>query len=212
MSRSAYGHLQPGLAVAAGERPLPCWRLILLDVRPGTAPAEARDAVGRMLCMLDELSGGRVRDLAGQPREHEQASADHFAGLSTLIAFGRRFFDVELHEPPLTGLARPAFLSYLPRHTPLAGLAWSTAGDETRSGESDIALQLLAPREAAVDCAAVEIWKLVEDETLPFSIRASFAGFGRPDGRGWLDFHDGVSNLPAEQRTPRSRRDPTLRG
>jgi len=27
-----------------------------------------------------------------------------------------------------------------------------------------------------------------------------FTGFGRPDGRGWLGFHDGVSNLPAEQR------------
>ena len=42
--------------------------------------------------------------------------------------------------------------------------------------------------------------KLIADERLPLRVSASFGGFGRHDGRGWLDFHDGVSNLDANQR------------
>lgn len=61
-------------------------------------------------------------------------------------------------------------------------------------------VQLTADREAAVNAAAVEIWKAVVDDELPLTLRASYAGFGRLDGRGWLDFHDGVSNLQVDDR------------
>jgi deferrochelatase/peroxidase EfeB len=190
--------LQPGIAIAAGERPPPCWRLVLLNVKPGTTPAETCDAVARLTSMLDDLAAGRVRDLHGQPNPHAAATADQFAGLTTLLAFGRRLFDTEHHDPPLTTAARPVYLAYLPRDH-LGVLPWR--GDQaTRPGEADLALQLTAPREAAVHCAAVEIWKLLADEDLPIETTATFSGFGRPDGRGWLDFHDGVSNLPAGER------------
>jgi deferrochelatase/peroxidase EfeB len=77
-------------------------------------------------------------------------------------------------------------------------LRWAPGADA--AGEGDIAVQLTAPRQAAVNCAAVEIWKLVADRGLPLRPRASFDGFGRHDGRGWLEFHDGVSNLEGSQR------------
>ena len=47
----------------------------------------------------------------------------------------------------------------------------------------------------------MEVWKLIEDEGLPLVPVASFEGFGRPDGRGWLEFHDGVTNMASSQRT-----------
>ncbi|MEJ7785681.1 MAG: hypothetical protein WKF96_12825 [Solirubrobacteraceae bacterium] len=59
---------------------------------------------------------------------------------------------------------------------------------------------MTADSPAAVNCAAVEIWKLIVDEGLPLAPAASFDGFGRHDGRGWLEFHDGVSNLETDQR------------
>jgi len=51
-----------------------------------------------------------------------------------------------------------------------------------------------------VNAAAVELWKVVGDKALPLSIVASFSGFARLDGRGWLEFHDGVSNLQTDDR------------
>jgi deferrochelatase/peroxidase EfeB len=172
---------------------------VLLNVDAGTTAGEARVAIDRVLCMLDELAAGHARDLVGQPPAHAQASAEQFGGLTTLVAFGRRLFDARHHDPPLTRASRPAFLSYLPRDAAFARLPWAPEAVDG-SGEADLALQLTAPHEAAVHCAAVEVWKLIADQGLPFVITETFVGFGRPDGRGWLDFHDGVSNLPAEQR------------
>jgi Dyp-type peroxidase family len=61
-------------------------------------------------------------------------------------------------------------------------------------------LQFTADRVSAVNCAAVEVWKLITDADLPLEIVASYDGFGRHDGRGWLEFHDGVSNMHSSQR------------
>lgn len=46
----------------------------------------------------------------------------------------------------------------------------------------------------------MEIWQLLTDEALPFSVVDSFSGFARADGRGWLGFHDGVNNLRTDER------------
>lgn len=46
----------------------------------------------------------------------------------------------------------------------------------------------------------MEIWQLIADQALPFSVVDSFGGFGRTDGRGWLGFHDGVNNLRTDER------------
>jgi len=195
------GHLQQGIYLAAGERSPPCWRLMLLNVSSGAVAGDVHEGLAHILRMLADLGLGRVRELEGQPPEHARASADQFAGLATLVAFGRRLFDAERHDPQLTTAPRPPFLAYLPEGAALAGLPWSSRnGDAAPSGEADIALQLTAERQAGVNCGAVEVWKLIGDHDLPFVVSASFSGFGRHDGRGWLEFHDGVSNLPAEDR------------
>ncbi len=147
--------------------------------------------------MLAELPGGRVRDLTGQSPREAQATTQQFRDLDALLGLGRRLFDNDRHDPPLTRFPRPDYLAYLPEGPMLASLPW--AGPD-RPGEADVALQLTAGREAAVNCAVVEVWKLIVDEALSLSITASFSGYGRTDGRGWLDFHDGVSNLEAGDR------------
>jgi Dyp-type peroxidase family len=110
--------------------------------------------------------------------------------VDVLIGVGRRVFD---HDPPLTHHERPAFLARLDGY-PL--IPWTGMN----TGEADLALQLTGPHAAAVNCAAVAVWERIADERLPLAPASFFTGFGRPDGRGWLGFHDGVSNLPAEQR------------
>jgi deferrochelatase/peroxidase EfeB len=64
----------------------------------------------------------------------------------------------------------------------------------------DFALQLTGLSEATVNCAAVEAWKLIADQRYPLVIVDSFTGHGRLDKRGWLGFHDGVSNMESHQR------------
>ena len=53
--------------------------------------------------------------------------------------------------------------------------------------------------------AIVETWKLLrkvemDGASAPASMRSFFTGYNRPDGRGWLGFHEGVSNIKSSDR------------
>jgi len=203
VSRAAGGgrsdRLQEGIFFRRGERPPPCWRLLLLEIAPGTPPREARASLGAILRMLAALRSGRVRELRGQTASGVDATRETFGELAALIGYGRSFFDTARHDPPLTDCLRPEFLAYLPsRGDPFPATPW--ADRPGPAGEADIALQITGAAVAAVNRAAVEVWKLIEDEGLPLGVAASFEGFGRPDGRGWLEFHDGVANMASNQR------------
>jgi Dyp-type peroxidase family len=192
--------LQDGIAFEPDTRPSPCYRLVLMNVADATSPAASRNALAAVLYMLGALADGRVRELEGQTDRHTRSTGEQFSGLRVLIGYGRRFFDGEVHNPPLTRELRPDYLSYLPRRpAPFPRIPWSE-GSLPNAGEADLAIQLTAERAAAVNCGAVEVWKLLTDEGLPLEIVSSFDGFGRYDGRGWLEFHDGVSNIESSQR------------
>ena len=191
--------LQPGIYFRRDESPPPCWRLVLLDVEPGTRRADARDAIAAVVRMLAALPRGRVRELEGQPAEAVKDTRAMFDDLAALVGFGRSLFDPERHDPPLTRRLRPEFLAYLTRGgDAFPALPW--AGRAATPGEADVAIQLTATGQAAVNRAAVEVWKLIEDDGLPLRVVASFDGFGRSDGRGWLEFHDGVGNMRSGER------------
>jgi deferrochelatase/peroxidase EfeB len=192
--------LQDGIYFRPGQRPPPCYRLLLLNFGVGTQNDHASHAIERILTVLNALRTGTVRDLAGQDEQEVAKATSAFEGFAWMLAFGRRLFDETVHAPALAGLPRPEFLEYLRASgDPFPALPWSIDGDHC-CGEADVALQLTGPSEAAVNRAAVEVWKLVSDETLPLVAVASFSGFSRSDGRGWLDFHDGVSNIESSER------------
>ena len=63
------------------------------------------------------------------------------------------------------------------------------------------AVQFTADTPLAVERAIVETWKLLHDEGEPaLEIVAVFSGSQRDDGRSWIDFHDGLSNLSPSER------------
>lgn len=194
MTRRA-DRIQDGIYFRREERPPRSWRLVLLDVDPATAREDARDAVGAVLRLLTRLRAGRVRELEGQGAEGIAATRAMFADQSVLVGYGRSLFDTDRHAPALTRETRPDHLAYLAAfpQLPLA------PGPGVRA-EADVALQITGSDPAAAARAAVEIWKLIEDERLPLRVAASFEGFGRADGRGWLEFHDGVGNLGPSER------------
>lgn len=99
--------------------------------------------------------------------------------------------DSAMHSPPLTSYDRPAFLAYLDQGTrAFPSIPW-TRSPPANAGEADLAVQLTAPHPAGAACAAVRMWQRIVQDDLPLDPVASFEGFGRPDGRGWLGFHDG---------------------
>lgn len=192
--------LQPGIYHSRGRRPPPNFRLVFLNASPGTVPDDIAGALEALHQMLGGLPQGEVRELDGQPDDHVEHSAEQFAGLEHMFAFGPRLFDDRLHDPPLTTVDRPDFLAYLPDDGPFPALRWVDGHAVSNLGEADVAIQLTGERPSGVNCAAVEIWKLLVDLGTPLSVVATFDGFGRHDGRGWLGFHDGVSNVEVSQR------------
>jgi deferrochelatase/peroxidase EfeB len=201
--------IQEGVCFRRGERPAPCWRLLALRVVSGAAPADVRDAIGQVRRMLVALRAGKVRELRGQPAAGAAATRATFDALAALVGYGRSFFDATRHDPPLTTRPRPDFLAYLSEFPSIP-----LAERYTSAAEADVALQLTGTTPAAVNRAAVEVWKLIEDDGLPLEVAASYDGFGRPDGRGWLEFHDGVGNMPSRERLAAiaSRPDPRWMG
>jgi deferrochelatase/peroxidase EfeB len=70
----------------------------------------------------------------------------------------------------------------------------------------EIAVQLIAETQLAVNRAVVETWKALqnmidpETQTGPLLLTSFYMGFQRDDGRSWLDFHDGLSNMKSADR------------
>ena len=86
--------------------------------------------------------------------------------------------------------------------SPKSGIYYADQTDElTDLAEVAFAVQFTADTPLAVERAIVETWKLLHDEGEPaLKIVAVFSGSQRDDGRSWIDFHDGLSNLkPAER-------------
>lgn len=202
-STEPQSRIQQGIAYRRGERPAPCYRLLLLNFQADIDGTRARDALALVDTMLQRLEHGEVRDLEGQPGDKAAATAEQFEGHNHLVAYGRRLFDERLHQPSLTHAPRPSHLAYLPRDGPFPSLRWELEASgkaAANRAEADVALQLTGHKVAAINCAAVEVWKLIVDERLPLEVVGSFEGFARHDGRGWLEFHDGVSNMHSSQR------------
>lgn len=190
--------LQEGIFLAPRSPPPPAWRVVFLDIATGTTPAGARKALGSVVAMLTALQRGEMRDLRATRQDEVSASVppDSF---QALIGFGATLFDPARHDPPLTSARRPAHLVALRRSGPaFPSLPWK-AGDG-HGGEADVALQLTGISEHAVDRAAVEVTKLISDQRLPLAVSGSYDGFQRDDGRSWIGFHDGVSNIEPSQR------------
>lgn len=189
--------LQPGIYLEAGVPPPPSWRSLFLDVRPGADPQDAHKAIGAVMAMLAALQAGRTRDLG--------AASNPPGGFAAMLGYGTSFFDADRHQPALTGSERPAHLSCLRRDGPaFPAIPWADDSDQAPllacSGEADLLLQFTGLSDHAVSRAAVEVSHLIRDDALPLVITGTLDGFLRDDGRSWIGFHDGVSNVEPSER------------
>lgn len=196
---SPIGELQQGIYLERSIPPPAAWRVLFLDVAAGTAARDAAAAVADVMAMLTELQQGRMADLVAS-RDGEATVEIPRETFAVLLGYGASFFDAERHDPPLTVAERPPGVVALRRAGPaFPSLPWAP-DPHGHPGESDLLLQFTGISEHAVDRAAVEVWKAIEDRGLPLIAAGTHAGFQRDDQRSWIGFHDGVTNLEPSQR------------
>jgi deferrochelatase/peroxidase EfeB len=188
MPTEAATRLQEGIYI--GTRPPSAYRLVLLNVRDATSSHEARDAIARVWDMLQRLCQGIVDELQ-PPSEVTIDTRVEPGELTCLLAFGSELFTRYPNLPRPDGVEKLGEL-------PFNSLRWAPVGRQ--KGEADLAVQLIAKTELAVDRAVVELWMLASSGVVPLQFVAVHAGFNRDDRRSWLGFHDGISNIERSQR------------
>lgn len=195
--------LQEGIYHAPGDRPGRAFLILFLRAAPGLTAAEAGAALGSLWRLWRELAAGNVPDLPGHP-----VSPD---GLTVLVGYGPNAFTLPgaRRAAPDALVRHGAFRSPLPAGggPVVIGSGLSYAPDvRLNPSTEDVAVQLIADTQLAVNRVVVETWKALHDLADPASGQAAlsltgfFQGFQRDDGRSWVDFHDGVSNLRSDQR------------
>lgn len=190
--------LQEGIYWDAGARPGPAWGAAFLRVRPGISAAKIDEALTGLAGVFAGLRCGRISDLPGVelPR----------SGLSVLIGYGPKAFAIPsvVKKCPI-GLDTK--FQFAPPNAagggivlPGSGLSYSE-GLVRNPATEEILIQAIGDTSLAVARVFVEIQKYLDDHPdpltgiAPMELSAGFTGFNREDGRSWIDFHDGVSNL-----------------
>lgn len=192
--------LQEGIYLERSSPPPAALRLLLVDVDSGTDPLKARDAVRRLWKRVHVFADSLTEEKPfsrGEPQPETRFC-------DVLLGYGASFFDTARHSPRLTMAQRPPHLVALngPEQA-FPELKWAAGPDGAGSGdqgEADLLFQFTGTSTELVNRCAVEVVNIIEDEALPLMPVATFEGFKRYDGRGWIGFHDGVNNLEPSER------------
>ncbi len=207
--------LQEGIYYDVGQRPPVCFSIMFLRTRRGAGAVDVGRKLAELHAMYAALKQGRIADLPGvdvtaPPRSRRRGGRAKpkgtDTGLSILIGYGVKAFALQgarrtVPQDLLVAQVRsptPAGGEILPssRLHYVPGLARNPATEE-------IMVQAGANTPLAAHRAIVETIKLLHDDVHPdgptLELAAAFTGFNREDGRSWIDFHDGVSNLRSGQ-------------
>jgi len=195
----ANGKLQEGIYSGRRERPPGFYTFLLLGAAPDASAADVGELLARLWGLYRGLKEGVVPDLPTR----RVPDGD----LQVLLGLGSRAF--ELPGRPVDAPQRPKAMRQS-FEQPAGGGGGPVSASAGISYEADvtanpadvaIAFQFTAKTPLAVERAVVETGKLLSGEPSPaLSIQAVYAGTKRDDGRSWIDFHDGPSNLSNEER------------
>lgn len=185
---------QHGIYYQPGARPGASFRIVFLRAKPGRDATEVGGELARVWKVVRSLQSGNVPDLDG-------ANVPH-GNLTALMGVGISAFEIEgvTASAPQALQRFGRFVSPEPAGGgPLlygAGLNYDSSVSKNAATEH-FAIQFIADSELATNRAIVEVWKLLHDRGTDAALVLGrvFDGFQRDDGRSWIDFHDGISNL-----------------
>ena len=193
------GKLQEGIYSGPRAKPPGFFTLLLLSAAPGASATDVGYLIARLWNRYQGLKDGVVPDL---PNTRVRSGK-----LQVLLGLGSRAFELpgrSANAPARPGAMQQSF------EQPAAGGGGPISANAGIPYEADvaqnpadvaIAFQFTADTPLAVERAVVETGKLLSSRDSPaLSVQAVYTGTKRDDGRSWIDFHDGLSNLSQDER------------
>jgi Dyp-type peroxidase family len=194
---------QEGIYYQRGVRPPGFFVLLLLGTTENQSAASARKLLARLWKLYRQLKDGLVPDLPGVRVPS--------GNLAVLLGFGAAAFDLHGAQQCPLGLENFAFAE-MKGGGPIAvsgvgeaGICYAEEPSTDLAGVA-FAVQLTAETPLAVERAVVETGRLLREaelqsgEAAALEIVRFYAGAQRDDGRSWIGFHDGLSNLSPNER------------
>ena len=173
--------------------------ILFLQVAEGFNASHVGQSLRKLWKMYESLEKGKIRDLPNH--------AVPTGKLSVLIGYGPNIFklpdvrkklpnDLEDSQflPPSKAGGGPILKG--------SGIKYANDVHENLGTGEHIVIQFISNTQLATYRAVVETWKHLHYNDLgkePLHFTRFYTGFQRDDGRSWLGFHDGVSNMKSDK-------------
>lgn len=177
--------------------------LIFLKISRSVNSFQLGTDLAELWKMYEKLKKGMVMNLDVAPKH------THHGNLSILLGYGPRIFSgivsgIKKNMPRELknekGFRGPNIL----RGDSIvegSNIKFSKDVIKNHAVEEHIVIQFIADNEMITSRAVVETWKHINNMKRPFlNISKLYTGFKRSDHRGWLGFHDGISNMNRDER------------
>ena len=154
--------------------------------------------------MYSKLQKGIVPDLSTAKKN------PHHGNLSILMGYGPQFFEIDGLKKRKPSHLNKEWLFQDPKLggdpiLPGVGIRYADGVNSNDISKAHFIFQFIGDTQLSTNRPIVETWKLLrkvdmDRSSAPMVMKSFFTGFNRPDGRGWLGFHDGVSNIKSSER------------
>jgi deferrochelatase/peroxidase EfeB len=183
--------------------------IVFLRIIPGSTGREIMDSLEKIWLMLQNLKIGISEEIKVNERHLKSDN------LTVLIGYGPNLFNKNVVNDTKRSLPKdldPSKLFLDPDPFgggPIlkdSGLNYANDVQSNHVNSEDIMLQFIADTEFATNRALVETWYLIgrlnQQTKNNGTLRISnwYTGFKRSDNRGWLGFHESVSNMRRQDR------------
>lgn len=194
--------LQQGIYYSHSTSPRNSFSVIFLSFRSPYDVTGIRKTLLRLWNMYQKLQKGLIPELGINIKN------PHHGDLSILIGYGPGFFELNnLKRKKPAQLSDASIFQPVKQGDPIlpkVGLKYSETSFNEEASDH-VVIQFIGETQMATHSAIVETWKLLrkvemDGASAPASMRSFYTGYNRPDGRGWLGFHDGVSNIKSSDR------------
>ena len=196
--------IQQGIYYSSSDYPRNSFSVVFLRAKEPIDPGTTKKTLSRLWKYYLSLQRETPRG------SYEHGKSTHYSDLSILIGYGPKFFEIPglkrakpvdfsdhwLFEQPKLG-ADPII--------PQAELRYATDVRSNPVADDHVIIQFIGNSQLVTHRLIVDTWKLLKDfesegSSTQFVMRSFYTGFNRPDGRGWLGFHDGISNIKSSER------------
>ncbi|CAN5594575.1 hypothetical protein BH18THE1_BH18THE1_04640 [soil metagenome] len=195
------GKLQEGIYFGTEKRPRDSFAIIFLKCEQNSNAKQIGTAVGQLWDKYRTLKNGPSYTL-----ENDYAPKLH--NLSVLIGYGKNVFSLE-GTNEVCPQDFSDFSLLVPKNNgggsvlQHSELIFDKNVNYNHAAFDDIVIQFIGENEFSTSQAVVETWRELLSINSPdpvLHLTKFYTGFGRYDNRGWMGFHDGVSNMKSEER------------